>query len=95
MAIRYITHVRKAEGAKHVSEITDYRYFKSDDKEKTYTATKKDFCEKYYSDGTVFSYSPKSETAECEMKESSNGEKYLQTKGNGTTSDNLFNLPTF
>jgi hypothetical protein len=96
MSKKYITNVRKVEGTSDVSEITDYKYYESDGEEKIYhTATKKYFCENLYTHGHVFSENPEGERAECEMNESINGEKYLQTKGNTTTKDNLLSLPKF
>lgn len=92
--IRYITHTRKGDNATKVSEITHYKYFRYDNTEKYYMTTKEDFCNRHYEDGCVFSYSPKGEKAECELKTSSiSKEKYLQTIGNGTVTDNLLNLP--
>ena len=92
---RYITHTRKTNNCKKVSEITDYKYYEDADKSKYYEATKKDFCDKFYSHGNVFSDDGRENKPECELNTSSNNENYLQTKSNDTTTDNLLNLPNF
>ena len=97
MLIRYITHTKKADNCKSVEEITEYKYYKSDDLIKEiYSATKKDFCDKFYSDGSVFTHNLKGEQAECELRISAkNKERFLQTIQNKTTTDNLLTLPSF
>lgn len=95
-SIIYITNTRKSYNCQSVQEITDYKYYILTNPTKTsYSTTKKKFCDDLYSQGNVFTENSNGDRAECELKISSNYEKFLQTKGNGTITDNLLSLPNF
>jgi Protein of unknown function (DUF3892) len=94
MSTYYITGIEKDSTCTSVQEINQYRISSEKSDSGTYYTKKNFFDDKYSSDNSYYSYNPTSKTsAECEVKKSSNNEKYLQTVGNGTKTDNLLSLP--
>lgn len=89
----YITKTRKAGCCCKVEEdISHYEFYTSDNSSKQ-VVTKEEFFQKYYKDGdTAFSENSLGKRTLCEVKESKNGEKFLQTVSNNTESDNLLNI---
>jgi len=89
----YITATKK-EAYSTVSEIQGYQVNTTKSSGGTYYSKSEFFNSHYKESNTYESYNPNTGTgAECEKNISSTGEKFLQTVGNGTSTDNLLNLP--
>lgn len=89
----YITATKK-EANSTVSEIQGYQVNTTKSSGGTYYSKSDFFSSHYKSTNTYESYNTNTKTgADCEKKVSANGENYLQTIGNGTSTDNLLNLP--
>lgn len=91
--IYYITATRKNTNSS-VQEIEGYQVSSTKTNGGTYYSKSNFFRDHFKTYNSYESYNPNTGTgAECEKKTSSNGEAYLQTVGNGTSSDNLLSLP--
>ena len=91
----YIVGTRKEQNCSKVSEIQGYQVNTTKSSGGVYCKKSEFFSSHYNSHNKYESYNPNIGItgAECEKKTSINGEDYLQTIGNGTSSDNLLKLP--
>jgi len=93
MTTYYITGTRKEEKST-VSEIEGYQVNTIKSSGGTYYSKSNFFSSHYNASNSYETYNSNTGAgAQCEKKTSSNNEDYLQTVGNGTSSDNLLSLP--
>lgn len=84
----YITNTRKGYHSNAVEEITHYKVDGTIYEKSSFFKNKFDKNVTYYTKNKE----KNDDTAKCIVKETSNGDKYLQTVSTGTKTDNLLEL---